>query len=135
MAKRILTVGHCGYDHGNIAAVLQKHFDAAVDRVDSATEAVTSLQQAHYDLVLVNRVFDANGDSGLKLINRLKADSTLKNTPVMLISNYPDAQADAQAAGALPGFGKKQIGKSQLVEHFKQFLVGESGTISLVDNP
>jgi hypothetical protein len=106
-----------------------------VDSADSATEAITSLQQTHYDLVLVNRVFDANGDSGLKLIKQLKGDSNLKVTPVMLISNYPDAQADAQAAGALPGFGKEQIGKSQLVEHFKRFLIGDSGSASLVDNP
>jgi CheY-like chemotaxis protein len=90
--------------------------------VDSAAEAIASLQQAHYDLVLVNRVFDANGDSGLKFIKLLKATPATKDIPVMLISNYADAQADAEAAGALPGFGKKQIGQPQLIDHCKRFL-------------
>lgn len=122
MAKRILSIGNCGYDHGNIAAVVQKHFAADVDNADSATAAFASLRQAKYDLVLVNRVFDADGDSGLKFIKRLKTEPMTKDIPVMLISNYADAQADAEAAGAAPGFGKRQIGKPQLVEHLKRFL-------------
>jgi len=28
----------------------------------------------------------------------------------MLVSNYPEAQAAAVAEGALPGFGKREIG-------------------------
>jgi hypothetical protein len=29
--------------------------------------------------------------------------------PVMLVSNYENAQAEAQAVGALPGFGKADL--------------------------
>ena len=31
----------------------------------------------------------------------------------MLVSNYPEAQAQAVALGALPGFGKADLGKSR----------------------
>jgi hypothetical protein len=30
----------------------------------------------------------------------------------MLVSNFPEAQAAALAAGALPGFGKKALGSA-----------------------
>jgi CheY-like chemotaxis protein len=123
MAKRVLSVGNCGMDDGNLRRVLHQHFAADVDAVDSATEALEKLQDAHYDLVLVNRVFDTNGDSGLRLIKTLKGDTVLRQVPVMLVSNYPDAQAEALAAGALPGFGKKIVGKPQLVEHLKSIFV------------
>ena len=34
----------------------------------------------------------------------------------MLISNYPDAQAAAVAEGALPGFGKRELGSLRVAE-------------------
>jgi hypothetical protein len=34
----------------------------------------------------------------------------------MLVSDYPDAQDEAAGAGALPGFGKADIGSPKLTE-------------------
>ncbi len=38
---------------------------------------------------------------------------------MMLVSNYPDAQAAAVANGALPGFGKREIGSPRVIELIK----------------
>lgn len=122
MPKRVLSIGNCGYDHGNISSLLHKHFGAEVDAAGSAAEALATLEKEKYDLVLVNRVFDADGDSGIKLIKKLKTDNKLQTIPVMLVSNYPDAQTEAEAAGAVAGFGKNQLGRPQLVEQLKPFL-------------
>ena len=54
-------------------------------------------------------VFDRDGGSGLDLLKAIKLDDDLADTPVMLITNYPDVQSEAEAAGALPGFGKADL--------------------------
>ncbi len=106
---RVLDVGQCGFDHGSIARHLQKSYGAEVTAADSAGQALVTLRAGGFDLVLVNRVFDGDGSPGLDLIRSIKADPDLAGTPVMLVSNYPDAQAEAKQLGALPGFGKGDI--------------------------
>ena len=44
------------------------------------------------------------------------------STPIMLVSNYPEAQSEAVAAGAVPGFGKATLRSSQAREHLMKFL-------------
>jgi hypothetical protein len=41
---------------------------------------------------------------------------------MMLVSNYADAQADAVKAGALPGFGKRELGSPKVVQLLKEAL-------------
>jgi hypothetical protein len=41
---------------------------------------------------------------------------------MMLVSNYPDAQAAAEKAGALPGFGKRDIGSPRVKELLRDAL-------------
>lgn len=113
---RVLDVGNCSFDHGNISQVLTKHFGADVQAAATGDEAFRAICDGQFDLVLINRVFDANGESGLDLIKRLKAHEETKGTPVMLISNYPDAQEAANALGARPGFGKNSLTQRQTRE-------------------
>jgi len=40
----------------------------------------------------------------------------------MLVSNYPEAQAAAVAEGALPGFGKREIGTPRVGELLREAL-------------
>src|SRR5437016_1803507 len=108
-SKRVLSVGQCGADHGAISRTIDSHFKAEIVSADTAAEAFDRLRTGEYALVLVNRVFDADGDSGLKLIQQLKAAEDLAQVPLMLVSNYEDAQRDALAAGAAPGFGKAAL--------------------------
>ena len=121
-AKRVLSVGQCWADHGSIAKTLKKEFGSDVDQAESAEAALDRLRKGVYSLLLVNRVFDADGGSGVDLIKRVKSDPQLQTVPVMLISNYDDAQAEAVAAGAAVGFGKAALGRPQMVERLKPFL-------------
>ena len=91
---------------------------AAATRAD----ALASLRQEAFALVLVNRVLDADGDSGVDLIRQIKTDETLRTTPVLLVSNYADAQKEAVAAGAEAGFGKAELGQPAMLERVRPFL-------------
>ncbi|MEI8194829.1 MAG: hypothetical protein WCI73_02855 [Phycisphaerae bacterium] len=102
-APRILSVGQCGSDDSRLARLLGE-LGLRLERAPDAATATELLNTGHYALVLVNRIFDADGSSGLALIAQLGA-----TVPVMLISDYPEAQAQAVAAGALAGFGKSQL--------------------------
>ena len=119
---RVLSVGQCSPDHYGICRLLGEAFGAEVAAADQAEEALAAAKAGDFDLVLVNRVFDATGESGLELIRRLRADADTSCTPVMLVSNYEDAQAEAAALGARPGFGKAELGDSATQERLAQAL-------------
>ena len=121
---RVLDVGQCGFDHGSIARHLQKTYGAEVTAADSPGQAMTSLRAGGFDLVLVNRVFDADGSKGIELIRAIKADPELAQTPVMMVSNYPEAQAEAAELGALPGFGKGDLRPGRAVAPLDEVLRG-----------
>ena len=126
---RVLNVGQCGYDHSSISRFLEQSCNAQVDAADSSAEALDALRSdpKRYDLVLVNRVFDRGGESGLALIQTLRADATLAEVPVMLVSNHPNAQQQAIEAGALPGFGKSDLGDSTIAQRLRDALSSEGG--------
>jgi CheY-like chemotaxis protein len=113
--RRVLEIGNCDYDHQNIAGLLRRHFEVEVKRAHRDAEALAELARQPYDLVLVNRVFDEDGGDGLTFIRQLKQDPQLRTTAVMLISNYPESQKEAVAAGALPGFGKRALNEPTTV--------------------
>jgi two-component system chemotaxis response regulator CheY len=108
-APSVLSVGQCGFDHAAIARHLAGSFGAKVRGADTFDEALEALRRDHYDLVLVNRVNDTDGAPGLELIGSLKATPELADLPVMLVSDRAQAQEQAQALGALPGFGKSDL--------------------------
>jgi two-component system chemotaxis response regulator CheY len=120
-AKRILSLGQCGADHAALAGTIQSDLDAQVVAADTIEEALTLLRDEDFDLVLVNRVLEYGG-SGIDFISRLKADESLKDVPIMLVSNYEDAQKEAVQRGALPGFGKSRLRSPQTVARLKQVL-------------
>jgi DNA-binding NtrC family response regulator len=116
MANTVLSVGQCGYDDSRIAQVVRKALGMYVERAHSAEEARRLIGEKSYALVLVNRVFDAGG-SGIDLIGELKQSGV--TVPLMLVSDYADAQAKAIANGAAPGFGKSAIGSPDVVRTLK----------------
>lgn len=120
--KKVLNVGHCDYDHGNIRSLLTDHFDAEIQLARSRREAIESAQLGDWDLILVNRIFEEDGDSGLELIKVLKADPVTRSVPVMLVSNFADAQRAAIESGALPGFGKATLKTSATLEELRKVL-------------
>jgi two-component system, chemotaxis family, chemotaxis protein CheY len=106
---RVIDVGNCGFDHGSLSGLLQQHFQTPCVGVAGGAELQRELMQGDVALVIVNRVFDRDGGDGLGLIGQLKQNPETANIPVMLLSNYSDAQAKAVALGALPGFGKGSL--------------------------
>lgn len=106
--KRVLSVGQCGYDDSRIGALVREVLGAFLDRAGDGAEALKMLGEKSYALVLANRQFDRGG-SGLELISRMKSDGV--SIPVMLVSDYPEAQAAAMEAGAKMGFGKSALSR------------------------
>jgi|SRR5262249_9824140 len=121
-AKRVLSLGQCFADHGSISHTLQRHFGAEVVGVDEPNEALDRLRRESFDLVLVNRRLDADGSAGVAVVRQIKADERLRGLPVMLVSNYDDAQDEAVAAGALPGFGKAALGQPHMLARLRPLL-------------
>lgn len=120
--KRVLSVGQCGADHGGLRWALQGEFGAEVVPARSAAEALEKLRHGEYALVLVNRVLDADGSPGVDVVRAVKGEEALRRVPVMLVSNYQDAQEEAVAAGAEPGFGKAALGRPEMLERVRPFL-------------
>ncbi|HMO35333.1 MAG TPA: hypothetical protein PKA06_04760 [Gemmatales bacterium] len=123
MTKQVLSVGNCAFDFGTLTDHLKRHFKIEMENVDTAEAAEDTLKKKQYNLVMVNRLFDVNQDSGIDFIRRCKEAN--KTEPMMLISNFPEAQAEAVAVGAIPGFGKSEVGKPAWVEKLKPFLADE----------
>jgi CheY-like chemotaxis protein len=109
MPKRVLDVGNCVPDHAVIRRMLETTFHADIIQVDDAAGALAALKHGPFDLVLVNRKLDIDYSDGLDIIRQIKGDAKIANVPCMLITNYPDQQQIAVAAGAVPGFGKKEL--------------------------
>jgi two-component system, chemotaxis family, chemotaxis protein CheY len=121
-AKRVLSVGQCGADHYGISLTFRQAFGAEVEAASTEAEALRLLRQETFALVLVNRVFDADGASGVDLIRQVKADEVLRAAPMLLVSNYADAQREAVEAGAEPGFGKAELGRPEMLGRVRPFL-------------
>lgn len=110
MPKRVLDIGNCVPDHAAIRRLVEGQFGAQLLQADAFDDAAALLRQTPCDLVLVNRKLDIDYSDGLDVIRRLKADPELAAIPVMLVSNYPEAQAEAVTVGAVEGFGKLALG-------------------------
>ncbi|MCH9002562.1 MAG: response regulator [Planctomycetes bacterium] len=119
---RVLDVGQCDFDHGNIGKMLVEQFGAVVDRAHNTDEAIKAISKNRYDIVMVNRIFDADGAEGTELIKKLQADESNRRTTVMLVSNYADAQDAAVALGAKRGFGKDAISDPATIQCLAAFL-------------
>jgi CheY-like chemotaxis protein len=122
MAKRVLDVGNCSLDHGTISSLLIKDYGADVVQAHGHEDTLDYLRQGGFDLVLVNRKLDQDYSDGLEIVKAIKEDAALAATPVMLITNFPEYQATAVAAGAEPGFGKKELQLPETHARLAKFL-------------
>jgi two-component system chemotaxis response regulator CheY len=117
--KRVLSIGQCGPDHYSISWILRQHFGAEVVAARNADQAFELLKKGPFDLILVNRILDADRSSGLELIKQLKSMAPAEQTPIMLVSNLPAAQQQALELGAIPGFGKDELTDDALLERLR----------------
>jgi len=116
---KVVLVGHCGFDQGSIGRAVASALPGVT--VESVYNTDGLGQHAGPDaLLLVNRVLDGRFGmgSGVDLIG----DLAQRDQPpaMMLISNYPEAQAKAVEAGALPGFGKNELGRPETARKLQE---------------
>jgi CheY-like chemotaxis protein len=110
---KVLDVGNCDHDHGNIRRMLTTQFNANVAQAHAASDTLEKLRNEQFDLVLINRQLDHDFSSGLEVLKQIKQDDVLADTPVMLITNYAEHQDTAVALGALRGFGKRELNSEE----------------------
>ena len=122
--KRVLDIGNCSHDYGLISGMLHKQFAAEVVQCHGAEDGLDALRHGQFDLVLVNRKLDQDYSDGIDIIQTIKADPQLAAIPVMMVTNYTEHQAVAVAAGALPGFGKRELYTEQTQERLGKVLAG-----------
>lgn len=120
MKKRVLDVGNCSLDHGSITQLIQSNFDAVVELAAGGEEALQLLERNDYALVLVNRLLDTDGSSGLDLIKNIKTRSA--DIPVMMITNFAEHQDAAVADGAIRGFGKSSLSDITTIDLLREYL-------------
>ena len=122
MAKKVALVGHCGPDASYLrSAVTSSVRGTQIMMIDEAARLDKALGDG-IDLILMNRQLDwgFETEEGVELIRQIRAKHP--NIKTMLVSNYPEAQQEAIAAGALPGFGKREIGTSRVTDLLKSAL-------------
>jgi hypothetical protein len=119
MPKKIALVGHCGPDSSYLRMTVMKAATGAqILMADDDSELQNVLVQG-VDLLLFNRElgYGFSEPMGVDAIKRLRGQNP--SLKMMLVSNYADAQAAAVANGALPGFGKREIGSPRVIELLK----------------
>ena len=124
MAKTVTLVGHCGPDSSFLRmAVSSAAPGAAVRMADTDAELDAALEGGS-DLLLFNRVLEVGFEDSDGVAALRRAKERRPGQAVMMVSNYPETQRDAEAAGALPGFGKREIGsdraKQRLADALKE---------------
>lgn len=94
---------------------------AQILMADDQKELTDALEQG-IDLALFNRELEYGFDEnqGVRVIQSLKESHP--KLRMMLVSNFPEAQEAAKLAGALPGFGKREIGSPRVVQLLKEAL-------------
>ncbi len=122
MTSKVLEIGQCNADHERIAQVLSRDFDVNIERAHSFDEAIQKALDTPFDLILINRILDADGTLGMAILHELKSQPSTAEIPVMIVSNYEETQADAVAAGAEGGFGKSALDDSETKQALSQFL-------------
>jgi CheY-like chemotaxis protein len=113
MPKRVLDVGQCVPDHAAISSYLKRNFDCEIVQTHGADDTLEQLKGGRFDLVLINRKLDADYSDGIEIVRQIKAEPAIADVPVMVVTNYPEHQEAAVAAGAIRGFGKLEFAKAE----------------------
>ncbi|HET6423612.1 MAG TPA: response regulator [Planctomycetaceae bacterium] len=122
MPRTVLSVGQCVPDASSLNRFLKANFDVQIDTADTAPEALDLLRKGPFDLVLINRKLDADYTDGTEILRQIKADAAMSATPVMIVSNYPEYQDAAVKLGAQYGFGKAELGSTDVITRLQPFL-------------
>jgi len=124
--KRIVLVGHCGPDSSYLRMTIGRAVkDATILMADDEAQLNEFVSQG-VDLLLLNRVLDYgfSVELGTDLIKKLRQESP--DLKLMLVTNYPEVQTEAIRLGALPGFGKREMGTAKVADLLRNAVVDAS---------
>lgn len=113
--RTVVLVGHCFPDRFMIKSAIKRAVPGSSMETVNDEKGLEPFLNGDA-VLLVNRELDGtfDPDSGIDLIERVMQGD---DPPVtILISNYEDAQSQAEAAGANPGFGKSDLYEARTVE-------------------
>jgi CheY-like chemotaxis protein len=116
VSKKVLLVGHCGPDSSYLRMTVKNALgDVKILAADDQRELRAALDGG-VDLILFNRElgYGFDEDLGVDVIRWLKPN--YPSLKMILVSNYAEAQRAAIEAGALPGFGKRELGSKRVIE-------------------
>jgi DNA-binding NarL/FixJ family response regulator len=96
--------------------------EVSIVSADDSRELSRALEATDPALVLFNRELGYSFDpsTGVETIELLRR--SYPNLKMILVSNYTEAQQAAVAAGALPGFGKRELGTPRVLELLRDAL-------------
>src|SRR5688572_19037112 len=110
MSKTVALIGHCGPDSSYLRMAISKAIPGAKIVAADDDESLKAALDNGLDLALFNRVLDYgfHDSEGVSVIRKLAR--SYPATRMMMVSNFPETQAAAVQAGAVPGFGKREVG-------------------------
>lgn len=122
MSKKVVLVGHCGPDSSYLRITVGKAAPGVQVLAADDDASLGTVLGDGVDLLLLNRQLDYGFDEsdGVSLLKRLRR--IYPELKAMLVSNYPEAQAAAVAEGALPGFGKRELGTPKVAGLIREAL-------------
>jgi DNA-binding NarL/FixJ family response regulator len=123
MSKIVLLVGHCGPDSSYLRMIVKKADpEVSIVAADDSRELTRALETSEPALVLFNRELGYGFEpaTGVETIEVLRR--SYPNLKMILVSNYAEAQQAAVAAGALPGFGKRELGTPRVLAVLREAL-------------
>ena len=127
--KKVLDVGQCDYDHNNIKNVVKDACNGSTVWAHTKEEALKILSgnPNEFSLVTINRLLDKDHSEGMETLIAIKNNPELSHIPVMIISDFEEAQNKAISAGGVKGFGKTSLktkeARNKTVELVKNYLL------------
>ena len=120
--KRVLDVGQCAADHYSLRRLIEGSFDAEVVQARRCPRGARGTSR--------RRFRPGAGQSPARCRRQRRAGDHPRHqgrrkpgaTPVMLVTNYPEHQEQAVAAGAVPGFGKAALHQPETRERLARIL-------------
>src|SRR4051812_42759128 len=113
MPQQIFLVGHCNIDGPR----LQREISTKLPKTDvirvNSDQDLERAADSPQAVLLVNREPVGFDRDGLDIVRDVR--QSRPNTRLMLVSDFEDAQQEAQQLGALPGFGKSEIGSDSWI--------------------
>ncbi len=125
MSKKVVLVGHCGPDSSYLRLAVKRADSAVVIGAADERKELDEHLAVGVELLLLNRELGWGFDdlTGVELVRELRTKHP--NLKVMLVTNYEAVQAEAIANGALPGFGKRELGSARVTQLLADALKAE----------